>query len=248
MHGRSNHAIVVGLRAYQTLTLEVLAATVTTQPLGPQRFRAMILLPDKRLAMYDLAGDALYMDAHILKWHPWVNLLGLLTSYELDRVAGRYNEVSDERAKPRTAYELARPASIDLFSIARRHLLGPLVDAEYGSAAFVAGTRPARYEVRVSTDPMRDEASFMRGAPAKNATLEAEELRIPTNAPKGDVIHVSMGGLIAQTHYYVGVRAIDDCAHPSALRVAELTTPKRAFATVTPCFVATASTMRASAG
>src|SRR6267154_561687 len=145
-------AIVVGLRAYQTLTLEVLAATVTTQPLVPQRFRAMILLPDKRLAMYDLAGDALYMDAHILKWHPWVNLLGLHTSYELDRVAGRYNEVSDERAKPRTAYELARPAPIiDLFWIARRHLLGPLVDAEYGSAAFVAGTRPARYEVRVST-------------------------------------------------------------------------------------------------
>jgi len=111
----------------------------------------MIVLPDKRLAMYDLAGDALYMDAHILKWHPWVNLLGLHTSYELDRVAGRYNAVSDERSKPHTAYELARPAWIDLFWIARRHVLGPLVDAEYGSAAFVAGTRPARYEVRVST-------------------------------------------------------------------------------------------------
>src|SRR6184192_1453169 len=41
-------AIVVGLRAYQALTLEVLAATVTTQPLAPQRFRVMILLPDKR--------------------------------------------------------------------------------------------------------------------------------------------------------------------------------------------------------
>src|SRR5438270_13996990 len=91
--------------------------------LGPQRGRVMIVLPDKRPAMYDLAGDALYMDAHILKWHPWVNLLGLHTSYELDRVAGRYNEVSDERGKPHTAYELARPAGIDLFSIARRHLL-----------------------------------------------------------------------------------------------------------------------------
>ena len=147
-------AISVGLRQYHALTLEVLAATVTTEPLGPQRFRAMIVLPDKRLAMYDLAGDALYMDAHILKWHPWVNLLGLHTSYELDRVAGRYNAVADERGKPHTAYELARPAWpawTDLFWIARRHLLGPLVDAEYGSAAFVASTRPARYEVRVST-------------------------------------------------------------------------------------------------
>src|SRR5207237_1124985 len=97
------------------------------------------------------AGDAIYMDAHILKWHPWVNLLGLHTSYELDRVAGRYNEVSDERVRPHTAYALAQPAPIDLFSIARRRLLGPLVDAEYGSAAFVTGTRPAQYEVRVST-------------------------------------------------------------------------------------------------
>ena len=147
-------AISVGLREYHALTLEVLAATVTTEPLGPQHFRATILLPDKRLAMYDLAGDALYMDAHILKWHPWVNLLGLHTSYELDRVAGRYNTVSDERGKPHTAFELARPAWpawIDLFWIARSHVLGPLVDAEYGSAAFVTGARPARYEVRVST-------------------------------------------------------------------------------------------------
>src|SRR5438132_11214652 len=144
-------AITVGLREYRALTLEVLAATVTTQPVGPQRFRAMIVLPDRRLAMYDLAGDAFYMDAHILKWHPWVNLLGLHTSYELDRVAGRYNAVSEERTRPHTAYELARPVWIDLFSMARRQLLGPLVDAEYGSAAFVTGTRPARYEVRVST-------------------------------------------------------------------------------------------------
>src|SRR5207245_7071445 len=143
--------ITIGVHGYRALTLEVLAASVKTEPVGPQRFRATIVLPDKRLAMYDLAGDALYMDAHILKWHPWVNLLGLHTSYELDRVAGRYNEVSDERAKPHTAYELARPARIDLFAIARRHLLGPLVDAEYGSAAFVTGAIPARYEVRVST-------------------------------------------------------------------------------------------------
>src|SRR5256886_17146178 len=70
-------AIVVGLRAYQTLTLEVLAATVTTQPLGPQRFRVMILLPDKRLAMYDLAGGDLDMGGNIFQWHPSANLLGL---------------------------------------------------------------------------------------------------------------------------------------------------------------------------
>jgi len=143
--------LTVGLQGYRALTYEAVAATVRTEPLGRQRFRATITLPDRRLAMYELAGDAFYVDAHILKWHPLVNLLGLHTAYELDRVAGRYNDVADERAKPHTAYALARPTPVDIFFLARRRLLGPLVDAEYGSAAFIAATRPAQYEIRVST-------------------------------------------------------------------------------------------------
>ncbi len=143
--------VTVGLQGYRALTFEEVAATVRTEPLAPQRFRATITLPDRRLAMYELAGDAFYVDAHVLKWHPWVSLLGLRTVYELDRVAGRYNNVVDERTKPHTAYELARAKPVDLFFIARRRLLGPLVDAEYGSATFVAATRAKTFEVRVST-------------------------------------------------------------------------------------------------
>src|SRR5690242_16390852 len=94
--------VMVGLQGYRALTFEEVAATVRTEPLTPQRFRATITLPDRRLAMYELAGDAFYVDAHILKWHPWVSLLGLRTVYELDRVAGRYNAVADERARPHT--------------------------------------------------------------------------------------------------------------------------------------------------
>lgn len=143
--------VTVGLTGYRALTYEDLAATVRTEPLGGQRFRATIMLPDQRLAMYELAGDAFYMDAHILKWHPWASVLGLHTMYELDRVAGRYNAVADEQTRPHTAFELARSKPVDLFFIARRRLLGPLVDAEYGSATFVAVTRPRTFEVRVST-------------------------------------------------------------------------------------------------
>jgi len=144
-------AITIGIQGYRALTYEEVAATVKTSPVAPQRFRATITLPNQRLAMYELAGDAFYVDAHILKWHPWLNLLGLHTSYELDRVAGRYNAVTDERTKPHTVYALSRDRWLDLFALARRKSLGPLVDAEYGSAAFVAGNRPAEFEVRVST-------------------------------------------------------------------------------------------------
>ena len=157
--------VTVGLQGYRALTFEEVAATVHTEPVAPQRFRATITLPDRRLAMYELAGDAFYMDAHVLKWHPWASLLGLHTVYELDRVAGRYNAVADERARPHTAYELARSKPVDLFLIARRRLLGPLVDAEYGSATFVAATRPATFEVRVSTTGLLARPAPSRLAP-----------------------------------------------------------------------------------
>src|SRR2546428_2539403 len=130
--------VTIGVQGYRALTLETVAATVSTEPVAVQRFRATIRLPDQRLAMYELAGDAFYIDAHILKWHSLANLLGVPTAYELDRVAGRYNDVAQERSRPRTVYSLAHPKPIDMFDVARRFsLLAPLVDAQSGSGEFV---------------------------------------------------------------------------------------------------------------
>lgn len=144
--------ISVGIRGYRALTQEVLAATIQTEPLGPGRFRATVTLADGSLHIFDLAGDAVYVDAHILKWRPVVNLLGLHTAYELDRIAGRYQALGDEQTRERTVYSIARAKPIDLFDLARRSwLLRPLVDAQYGSATFIGTTEPATFEVRVST-------------------------------------------------------------------------------------------------
>jgi hypothetical protein len=97
------------------------------------------------------------------------------------------------------------------------------------------------YDVRVSTDPITDEDSFMHGQPAKSATIAADELRIPIGEAAGAQITADLGGLIPETHYYVGVRAVDSCAMTGPFSVAEITTPKREFATVSPCFIATAA-------
>src|SRR2546422_3086643 len=100
-------AITVGIHGYRAFTQEALAATIMTEPLGPQRFRATVTLPDKSLHMFDLAGDAVYVDAHVLKWRPIGTLLGLETIYELDRISGRYQALSDEQTHERTVYSLA---------------------------------------------------------------------------------------------------------------------------------------------
>ena len=120
----------------------------------------------------------------------------------------------------------------------------PLHAHEYAELEFDAASDDVsvfRYEVRVSTEPMADPASFMRGAPAKSASTAAEALIVPVNAAPGQAVKVSIGGLTQETHYFVGVRAVDGCAMPGPVSVGEITTPMREFATVTPCFVATAA-------
>ncbi|MCR4347709.1 MAG: hypothetical protein NUV55_10990 [Sulfuricaulis sp.] len=145
-------AIALGVQGYRALTHEEIAAVVRTEPLGPNRFRAQFRFPDGSEATYTLSGDQLYVDARILKWHPWANIFGLHTVYELDRVAGRYHDLAQEQQQPRTVKSLAPEREVDLFKLRQRYaLLSPLLDAEYGSATFAAADSPAQYEVRVST-------------------------------------------------------------------------------------------------
>lgn len=144
--------ISIGIQGYHALTHEALAAHIRVRPQGPQRFQAMLHYPDGREVTFQLAGDEIYVDAHILKWKPVANVLGLHTAYELDRVAGRYRDIAQERSAPRTIYQLSEERPVDLFGLRRRYgFLSPLLDAEYGSATFVPVSMPVELELRVST-------------------------------------------------------------------------------------------------
>jgi hypothetical protein len=145
-------AVAAGVHGYRALTHEEVAARITVTPTGKQRFNATIRHPDGRVGTYAIAGDEIYVDAHILKWKPYANWMGLHTGYELDRVAGRYHGVKDEQIAERTVHALSRERLVDLYSLRRRYtFLAPLLDAEYGSATFVPVTKPAELELRVST-------------------------------------------------------------------------------------------------
>lgn len=145
-------AVAVGMNGYRALTAERTAATVEIAQDAEQRFTAHFTFPDGERESYQLAGDQLYVDARILKWHPRASLLGIETGYQLDRVAGRYASLDDEQTSPRTVYSLANEQRVDLFSMANRYaFLSRFVDAEYGSATFLSIRDGASYQVRVST-------------------------------------------------------------------------------------------------
>ncbi|TMH67719.1 MAG: hypothetical protein E6H57_11935 [Betaproteobacteria bacterium] len=150
--GALSAAVALGIQGYHALTREEVAARISVRPAGPQKFGATVRYPDGREQVFDLAGDEIYVDAHILKWKPIANVIGLHTAYELDRVSGRYQAIEQERSAPRTVYLLREERPVELFRLRQRYaFLAPLYDAEYGSATFVQVKEPAELEVRVST-------------------------------------------------------------------------------------------------
>jgi hypothetical protein len=144
--------ISVATQGYRALTREELAATVVVRPTAPHQFVAQVILPDGRDTMFVLSGDQVYVDAHILKWKPIANILGLHTAYELDRIGGRYLDLDHERDSVRTIFSLAQPKRVDMFTLRRRWAaFAPLLDTEYGSGSFVTAQRPDSLHVLVST-------------------------------------------------------------------------------------------------
>lgn len=161
--GLLSGTLALGVYGYRALTHEVLAARIEIKPLGGQRFSARFHFPDGTSMRHDLAGDEIYVDAQILKWTPWANIVGLHTGYSLDRVAGRYRDIEQERSASRTVFSLAPERAVDLFALRRKFTqLAPLFDAEYGSATFVPADTARTVELRVSTTGL-----LMREAPQK---------------------------------------------------------------------------------
>jgi len=144
--------IGVATQGYRALTREELAAVVEIHPRSPGRFTAVVERPNGARDSFELAGEQIYIDAHILKWKQIANIFGLHTAYQLDRIGGRWMDVDDERDSLRTIYGLKTERPLDMFTLRRRYaLLAPLLDAEYGSGTFVMADRLATLDVLVST-------------------------------------------------------------------------------------------------
>ena len=143
--------VSLGVQGMRALTNEETAAHIRVVPTGVQRYDATLTYPDGRVERYDLAGDDIYIDGHIVKWTPMANMLGLQTGYRLDRISGRYRTLEQENTAPRTIYAIGQPSLIDLVALGRRLPLADFFDAEYGSATYVPVNGPGELELKVST-------------------------------------------------------------------------------------------------
>ena len=144
--------VAASLHGYKRLTQEQVAAKVTLRQLGERQYALTLEAPGNAAKHYEMRGDEWQIDARVLKWQPMATIAGFDTLYRLERLSGRYSDVVQERTQQRTVYGLAvTDEPVDLWDFAKRyHSYLPLVDALYGSAAYVPMAESAEYTVSVS--------------------------------------------------------------------------------------------------
>lgn len=144
--------VAMNLVTYARLTHEQEAARVSIRQLGERRYVVSVQAKDAAPRHFELRGDEWQIDARVLKWRPVGNLLGFDTVYRLERLSGRYADITQERSAARTVYPLAEDPGLDLWSLVKKHhQYVPLADALYGSAAYVPMGEGAEYAVTVSS-------------------------------------------------------------------------------------------------
>ena len=143
--------IAANLRTYQRLSFEQPAGELQLMRTSEREFNAVLTYPSGERANFALRGDEWQVDARVLKWHAFANLVGFDTAYRLERISGRYTRIEEERAQARSVYSLNPPQRIDPWDLVHRyHSWMPWMDAVYGSATFLPMADGALYEIKVS--------------------------------------------------------------------------------------------------
>jgi hypothetical protein len=157
--------LALDIQTWGRLTYERPVATIQTRQLGPQYFEVTVIQPDRgeqapaATNLYPVHGDEWRVEAQVLKWKPWANLLGMDTQYRLDRLSGRYASIEQEINATRSVHPLSGrdatvnglPWKVSAWDAARRYRrYVDAVDTLYGGAAYMPMADGAKYEVWIT--------------------------------------------------------------------------------------------------
>lgn len=139
------------LHTYQRLTYEQQIAEVYLRELKPLQFQVSISYSDADddQYYYVLEGDQWQLDARILKWKSWANLIGLDSFYQFERLSGRYSDINLARQKSPSLHDLSgKSMGLDIWKLKR--LLKEklfLVDTLFGQGVFMPMQDGAHFDV-----------------------------------------------------------------------------------------------------
>jgi hypothetical protein len=149
---------LVGLnvQTYHRLTYERPVAEISIKQVGPQHFRATLEEPDGRIRDYEVRGDDWRIEARVLRWKPWANVLGLDSQYRLERLQGRYEDIEQERHGERSVHAIGdveglQNNAVDVWSLSKMFReKSPFVDTLYGGSVYMPMANNAEYDVVIT--------------------------------------------------------------------------------------------------
>ncbi len=145
-------SIAINLYSYDRLTYEQAIADLRFKQVDKQRFQVEISYQDNNeVDEFLIKGDEWQIDARVIKWQGWAQILGLNAQYRLERISGRYTDIEDEHQKTRTVYSLGPSDEIDYWKLINNYKRWlPWVDAYYGSATYLPMSDNASYSVSLT--------------------------------------------------------------------------------------------------
>lgn len=147
--------LALNVQSYARLTWEKPIATVTVRETAqPGTYDVLVAETERPAHVYALRGEQWQLDARVITWKPWANILGLDTQYELQRLWARRLGGEGAGAADRLDIITERPG-IDMLDLSRQ--LGDwafLQEREFGSAVYMPLVDGAIFEVRISQDAM----------------------------------------------------------------------------------------------
>jgi len=141
------------LHTYQRLTYEAHIADVHVRQLEVQKYQLSVSSSEQEKTQfyYILQGDQWQLDARILKWKGWANLIGLDSYYQLDRLSGRYDDVEQARLMLPTIHDLTPESrGVNLWELKKLFQAKlSFVDALFGQGVFMPMTDGAHFRVSI---------------------------------------------------------------------------------------------------
>jgi len=144
-------ALLVMIHVFHAFSGETLVAQVTTRRISPMEFELTYTPRDEHHAgtvHAHLQGNQWSISGGVVKWHPWLTAVGLQSYHKPIRLSGQFSNAQQQRRHLPSLY-LLEPSGDQLWEILYRAApYLPLIDAVYGSSAYVyvePGTTQAVY-------------------------------------------------------------------------------------------------------
>jgi hypothetical protein len=150
--------LLFALQAYDTFSKKTLVAEVQCIEMGPGKLRLFYVPIEKdghrgATETYDLEGDEWAVGADVMRFKPFMTVMGLETVHRVTRVEGKWIKAADTNTKKPTAFDRSGGTTLSWLAFYKDGKRGPLgwfVDGVHGQAVSQLPDRKAVYDLAIT--------------------------------------------------------------------------------------------------